>query len=88
MVVLPGVEFDEFIVYNSESFSCIELSQGVAGEFKSTDCSEATGNLHLLVAAGPFSTSDNLSLEPLEDLIKVIKKTRPDACILVSIIFL
>ncbi|XP_030855397.1 DNA polymerase alpha subunit B [Strongylocentrotus purpuratus] len=65
-------------------FVASKIYPGVAGEFKPTDCSEATGNLHLLVAAGPFSTSDNLSLEPLEDLIKVIKKTRPDACILLG----
>ena len=58
--------------------------QGITGEFMSTHYGEAKGNLHVLIAAGPYSTSDNLSLEPLEDLIKVIKKTKPDACILVS----
>ncbi|XP_041467785.1 DNA polymerase alpha subunit B-like [Lytechinus variegatus] len=65
-------------------FVASKIYPGVMGDFASTDFPEATGNLHLLLAAGPFSTSDNLSLEPLEDLIKVIKKTRPDACILLG----
>lgn len=37
----------------------------------------------VLIAAGPFSTSDNLSFEPLADLVKHIRKDKPDVVILV-----
>lgn len=37
----------------------------------------------VLIAAGPFSTSDNLSFEPLADLVKYIRKDKPDVVILV-----
>lgn len=40
--------------------------------------------LTALVAAGPFSTSDSLSYEPLTDLMEQIQIMRPDVCILVS----
>ncbi len=36
----------------------------------------SSGPLNLLVAAGPYSTTDNLTFEPLADLIKVIKVSR------------
>ena len=39
--------------------------------------------LSVLIAAGPFSTSDNLSYEPLNDLSKYISRDKPDVCILV-----
>lgn len=65
-------------------FVASKIYPGVSGEFSASGSSEGKGDIHLLVAAGPFSTSDNLSLEPLEDLIRVIKKTRPDACILMG----
>ena len=44
-----------------------------------------TGSEHLsvLIAAGPFSTSDNLSYEPLNDLSKYMSRDKPDVCILV-----
>jgi len=44
-----------------------------------------TGSEHLsvLIAAGPFSTSDNLSYEPLNDLSKYMSRDKPNVCILV-----
>lgn len=39
--------------------------------------------MSVLIAAGPFSTSDNLSFEPLSDLVKYIRKDKPDVVILV-----
>ncbi|XP_053377619.1 DNA polymerase alpha subunit B-like isoform X1 [Mercenaria mercenaria] len=40
--------------------------------------------LSVMVAAGPFSTSDCLSYEPFTDLIEQIQLTRPDVCILMG----
>ena len=37
-----------------------------------------------MVAAGPYSTADNLSYEPMGDLFKYINRDQPDVCILVS----
>lgn len=46
----------------------------------------SSGRLSLLVAAGPFSTSDSLSYEPLADFVEQIRLTRPDVCILVGVL--
>ncbi|XP_038078609.1 DNA polymerase alpha subunit B-like [Patiria miniata] len=40
------------------------------------------GPLHVMVAGGPFTTSDTLSYEPLDDLIRVMVQDMPDVCIL------
>ena len=41
--------------------------------------------LSVLLAAGPYSTSDSLSYEPLTDLVQQIQQTKPDVCILVRL---
>lgn len=38
----------------------------------------------MLVAAGPFTTSDSLLYEPLADLIKTVQNDKPDLLILVN----
>ena len=38
----------------------------------------------MMVAAGPFTTSDSLLYEPLADLMKTLENDRPDLLILVS----
>ena len=38
----------------------------------------------MLVAAGPFTTSDSLLYEPLADLMKTVQSDKPDLLILVS----
>ncbi|KAJ8308549.1 hypothetical protein KUTeg_013423 [Tegillarca granosa] len=43
-----------------------------------------SGQLSILVAAGPFTTSDNLSYEPLVDLMKYLTRDKPDVCILLG----
>lgn len=60
-------------------------------ECKSLPLPEVTKNsnpgstrLSVLVAAGPFSTSDSLSYEPLTDLVQQIQQTKPDVCILMG----
>lgn len=38
----------------------------------------------VLVACGPYTTSDSITYEPLLDLITIINHDRPDVCILVG----
>ena len=40
--------------------------------------------LRLLVAAGPFCTADNLSYQPLDDLMAIVMRCRPDVLLLVG----
>lgn len=42
-----------------------------------------SGPTHVLIASGPFTTSDSLSFEPLTDLISTVKEKQPDVTILV-----
>ncbi|XP_039257400.2 DNA polymerase alpha subunit B-like [Styela clava] len=44
----------------------------------------ASDPLSLLIAAGPFTTSDCLSYEPLHDLITIVKNTRPDVTVIIG----
>ena len=39
----------------------------------------------MLVAAGPFTTSDSLLYEPLTDLMRTVQNDKPDLLILVSL---
>ncbi|XP_071505215.1 DNA polymerase alpha subunit B-like [Diadema antillarum] len=65
-------------------FVASKIYPGVMGDFRPMSQSDGQRDINLLIAAGPFSPSDAMSLEPLEDLVRVIKKTRPDACILIG----
>lgn len=38
----------------------------------------------VLVACGPYTTSDSITYEPLLDLIAIINRDRPDVCVLVG----
>lgn len=38
----------------------------------------------VLMACGPYTTSDSIMYDPLLDLIAVINRDRPDVCILVG----
>jgi hypothetical protein len=40
--------------------------------------------LSVLVAGGPFTTTDSIMYEPLADLVKALLKDPPDVAILVS----
>lgn len=37
----------------------------------------------VLVACGPYTTSDSIAYDPLADLVEVIVRDRPDVCVLV-----
>ncbi|XP_035684552.1 DNA polymerase alpha subunit B-like [Branchiostoma floridae] len=60
--------------------------QGVHLPFAEVD--ETSENLsvpvQVLVAAGPFTPSDSLAYEPLEDLLKYLKRDQPDVCVLMG----
>ena len=60
--------------------TCGKMRIGEASDF-----TEDTDNLlSIIIAAGPFTTSDSLNYEPLKDLIEVVQKNRPDLTILVG----
>ena len=39
----------------------------------------------MVMAAGPFTTSDNLEMEPLQQLMRIVVTERPDVLILVCV---
>lgn len=41
-------------------------------------------DLNIVVAAGPFTTSDNVLYEPLQDLLKFVVEKRPSVLILLG----
>ena len=38
----------------------------------------------MLCASGPFTTTDNLAMDPLHDLLNIVQNERPDVLLLVS----
>jgi len=38
----------------------------------------------MVIAAGPFTTSDSLDMDPLSDLVRVVDTETPDILMLVS----
>uniref|UniRef100_A0ACB8G8H6 DNA polymerase alpha subunit B n=1 Tax=Sphaerodactylus townsendi TaxID=933632 RepID=A0ACB8G8H6_9SAUR len=62
-----------------------KLYEGVPLPFhKPTGPIEEAEQQMVLVACGPYTTSDSISYDPLVDLIEVINKDRPDVCILLG----
>ncbi|CAL8131428.1 unnamed protein product [Orchesella dallaii] len=43
-----------------------------------------TRPLNIIVACGPYTPSDSMQYEPLKDLLKVVKRDKPDVCILIG----
>ncbi|XP_048732444.1 DNA polymerase alpha subunit B-like [Ostrea edulis] len=72
---------------SGQKFVVKKLYEGVVQPLPA--CSNEKDQIELpemtvLIAAGPFSTSDNLSFEPLSDLVKFIRKDKPDIVILIG----
>lgn len=44
--------------------------------------SVATGPLHVVIASGPFTQSDNMKYQPLEDLVMYVQENQPHVLIL------
>ncbi|XP_053133598.1 DNA polymerase alpha subunit B [Hemicordylus capensis] len=62
-----------------------KLYEGVPLPFhKSADQAEDAEMQMVLVACGPYTTSDSITYDPMLDLIEVIKKDKPDVCILLG----
>ncbi|XP_014822046.1 PREDICTED: DNA polymerase alpha subunit B, partial [Calidris pugnax] len=58
-----------------------KLYEGVPLPFH-TPTEPAPEQRMVLVACGPYTTSDSITYEPLTDLLEVIARDRPDVCIL------
>ncbi|KAM8909593.1 DNA polymerase alpha subunit B [Spinachia spinachia] len=63
-----------------------KLYEGVPLPFYSAEVKmeEDEEPVNVLVACGPYTPSDNLTFDPLLDLINVIVKDRPDVCLLLG----
>ena len=61
-----------------------QLSTPVKELMRCQHSSECQGSkpLSIFVAAGPYTTSDNLDFAPFQDLLAAVKRTRPDVVIL------
>lgn len=60
---------------NACSLSPRDLAMSSVSDFEQT---------MVLVACGPYTTSDSITYDPLLDLISTINHDRPDVCILVG----
>nr|XP_056708837.1 DNA polymerase alpha subunit B [Euleptes europaea] len=68
-----------------EQLVASKLYEGVPLPFyKPTSPTEGPEQQMVLVACGPYTTSDSITYDPLADLIEVINKGRPDVCILLG----
>ncbi|KAI0214931.1 DNA polymerase alpha subunit B [Lamellibrachia satsuma] len=67
-----------------KTFVASKLYQGVPLPLAKHNQNSQEGAVSVVVAAGPFTTSDCLSYEPLEDLMKYLAKETPDVCILIG----
>nr|XP_022332439.1 DNA polymerase alpha subunit B-like [Crassostrea virginica] len=75
----------EGINTSGQKFVVKKLYEGVVQSLPSSKSEKADSpDMSVLIAAGPFSTSDNLSFEPLSDLVKYIRKDKPDVVILMG----
>ena len=61
---------------NGNRFVAKKLHEIVPLPLSNDKVSLAEGPLSVLITTGPYSTSDNLTYEPLADLIKVIKVSK------------
>nr|CAD7261058.1 unnamed protein product [Timema shepardi] len=72
---LPNISSQDAITMLKDSSSPSEHSQpGGRG----------SGPLHMLVAAGPYTQTDTLTYEPLEDLLQHVKTNKPHVLILIG----
>lgn len=45
---------------------------------------KSTGPLHVVIASGPFTQSDTLTYQPLEDLVVYVQEHQPHVLILIG----
>ncbi|MBV97845.1 DNA polymerase alpha subunit B, partial [Eschrichtius robustus] len=70
--------------YKIEAFTPVLVTaQGVPLPFhQPTEEDGDSEQIMVLVACGPYTTSDSITFDPLLDLITIINRDRPDVCIL------
>lgn len=85
IVVVRGTCPDRHTLFASEIFSDLEptpCAKPRAEAFE--DCKGIDRPLSMFVAAGPYTTKDNLEYEPLEDLLASAKEAKADVLILMG----
>uniref|UniRef100_A0ABM5F3F6 DNA polymerase alpha subunit B n=1 Tax=Pogona vitticeps TaxID=103695 RepID=A0ABM5F3F6_9SAUR len=79
VVVMEGIN------NTGRMFFASKLYEGVPLPFHHpSDQAENLGPQMVLVACGPYTTSDSITYDPMLDLIDVINKDKPDVCILLG----
>lgn len=83
VVVVEGVntngrQIDVHAVYDNCTEAPSEISR--PSQVKKEEDSESANepSVNIIAAAGPLTTSSNLKYEPLDDLLQVIKRNKPD----------
>ena len=64
---------------NGNRFVAKKLHESIPLPLPTNRVDLSEGPMSVLVAAGPYSTSDNLTFEPLGDLVKIIKVCKLDS---------
>ncbi|XP_032089728.1 DNA polymerase alpha subunit B [Thamnophis elegans] len=84
--LFPGqVVVMEGINSTGKKFIASKLYEGVPLPFhKPTEAAADLEPWLVLVACGPYTTSDSIAYEPMVDLIETINKDKPDVCILLG----
>lgn len=75
-------EGDAFIVKEVLEMPLLGFSASPKHEIIAAQNKQSSKPLAIVVASGPYTTSDNLLFEPLTDLVQHINTTNPDAVIL------
>nr|XP_014347784.1 PREDICTED: DNA polymerase alpha subunit B [Latimeria chalumnae] len=61
-----------------------KIYEGVLPPFYKPEEDDESEQQMVLVACGPYTTSDSINYDPLKDLIEVINRDQPDVCILLG----
>ncbi|XP_041093952.1 DNA polymerase alpha subunit B-like [Polyodon spathula] len=84
VVVMEGINSTGRRLVASRLYEGVPLPFHKPQEQSQEDLLEGAGQHMVLVACGPYTTSDSLNYEPLMDLIEVIKRDQPDVCLLLG----
>eukprot|EP00041_Stephanoeca_diplocostata_P010570 m.168423 g.168423 ORF g.168423 m.168423 type:complete len:663 (+) comp18206_c0_seq5:180-2168(+) len=80
-----GTVFTPSVIYQGAApFASRTSPEGFIDHYFSNKDGMDTEVLDILVAAGPFSTSQDLAYAPLDDLLDVIRRDKPDAVVLMG----
>ncbi|KAK1150948.1 DNA polymerase alpha subunit B [Acipenser oxyrinchus oxyrinchus] len=84
VVVMEGTNSTGRRLVASRLYEGVPLPFHKPKEQSQEDMLEGARQHMVLVACGPYTTSDSMNYEPLMDLIEVIKRDRPDVCLLLG----